>query len=397
MMKQMMLAGALAACLFAAACGGGGSSDSGSSGSSGGSGGQSVSVAGPLDTVQSTLSSTVLSQLEGATAGTPLQGVLMCTDDIVNHNTLDVLDVVLNALQNPGSASAAPAQVQALVNELVSNLGSLLTSLASSSGGCGSGTGGGTGSGVPSTNPLAGTPLAPLGDALLPILQQIQSQTGSGNSNGLAQLATLVDELNAAFQSGLAQVPSSATSQPVVGGVITTLGTTVSNLASMMDAVGANNSSAFQSSTQNLLNNLLVNVLTQVVPTSYIETQAGQPGVVTGPIKQAAATFSTTVATALGQGEAQLLAALTSSQLAPVTDPVIKTLLPAILGPINQGLASLGSSSGGGGLGSLTSVVTELTSVLGSILGSTGGSSSGGSSSCAFAGTPLSVLCTLLP
>lgn len=398
-MKQMMLSGALAACLFAAGCGGG-SSDSGSgNSSSGGNSGAQASVSGPLDTVQNTLSTSVLSQLESATAGTPLQGVLVCTDDVVNKNTLDILDAVLNGLQNPTTATTTvPAQVQQQIGQLANNLGSLLTALGGS-GGCGTASGGS--SGIPSTNPLAGTPLAPLGDALLPILKQIQSQTGSGSSaSGLAQLALLVDQLNIAFQQGLAQIPASAKSQPVVGGVLTTLGTTVANLSSMMDAVGSNNSAGFQTATKTMLDNLLVNVLTQVVPTSYIETQAGQSGTITGPIKQAADTFSTAVATALGQGEAQLMAALNSSQLAPVVNPVLNQLLPAILGPITKALSGLGGSSSGGSgpTGTpLDAILAPLTSVLSSILGGVGGSSSGGTSSCVFAGTPLSVLCTLLP
>lgn len=392
MMKQMMLAGAIAACLFASGCGGGGSTNSGSSsGSSGGATGTAVSVSGPLTPVQNTLSSSVLSPLASATAGTPLQGVVNCTDVVVNHNTLDILNAVLNGVTNPSTASMTPAQVQALLSEIANNLGGLLTAL-SGKGGCGSSSGGG--SGIPTTNPLAGTPLAPLGDALLPVLQQIQGQTGSGSggTNSLAQLATLIDQLNIALQTGLAQIPSSAKTQPVVGGVLTTLGTTVSNLASMMDAVGANNSAGFQSATQTMLDNLLVNLLTQVVPTSYIETQAGKPGTITGPIKQAAATFSSTVATALGQGTAQLLAALNNSQLAPVLSPV-NTLLSAILGPINKALAGAGSgsSSGGGPTGTpLDAVLAPLTSVLGSILGSS-------SSTCVFANTPLSALCAILP
>ena len=392
MIKQVMLSGTLAVCLIAAGCGGG-SSSSGSS--SGGNTGTATSVSGPLTTVQNTLSGSVLVPLENATAGTPLQGVLICTDDVVNHNTLDILNAVLNGLQNPSTATTVtPAQVQALLNEIANNLGSLLTAL-SGTGGCGTASGGGTASGIPTTNPLAGTPLAPLGAALLPVLQQIQGATASGSSsgNGLAQLALLVDQLNTALQTGLAQIPASAKTQPVLGGVLTTLGTTVANLAAMMDAVGANNSAAFQTATQTMLDNLLVNVLTQVVPTSYIETQAGQSGTITGPIKQAAATFSTTVATALGQGEAQLLAALNSSQLAPVVNPVLNTLLPAILGPINQALAGAGSggSSGGGPTGTpLDAILAPLTSVLSSILGSS-------SSTCIFAGTPLSALCKLLP
>jgi len=397
MIKQFLLSGALAACVIAAGCGGGSGSSDNSSGSSSGSGsstsgpiGNTVAVSGPLDTVQSTLSGSLLSPLEKAAQGTPLEGVLVCTDDVVNQNTLDVLDTVLNALQNPGSASGAPAQIQALVLEMTNNLGGLLTSLAGT-GGCG-----GSSGTLPTSNPLAGTPLAPLGDALLPVLQQIQAQAGSGGSsgNGLADLATLVDELNTALQTGLAQVPASAFSQPIVGGVLTTLQAAVSNLASVMDAVASGNSATFQSATQTLLDNLLVNVLTQVIPTSYIETKAGKTGTITGPIDAAAATFSAAVASALTQGESALLAALGSSQLAPVVNPVLNTLLPAILGPITQALAgaSGGSSSSGGDITGtpLDALLGPLTTVLSSILGSS-------SSTCVFANTPLSALCKLLP
>ena len=413
--KKFLLSGAIAACVIAAGCGGssgssdssssssGGTSSSSSGGSSGGSSsggatGNTVSVAGPLDTVQTTLSGSVLSPLEQATTGTPLKGVLVCTDDVVNQNTLDVVDTILNALQNPASAASAPPQIQALLLEMANNLGGLLNSLAGK-GGCGSASGSssssGGGSTVPGTNPLAGTPLAPLGDALLPILQKIQQQLGAGSSsgNGLADLASLVDQLNTAFQTGLAQVPASAFSQPIVGGVLTTLKVTVSNLAAVVDALATSNGAAFQSATQALLDNLLVNLLTQVVPTSFIETKAGKPGTITGPIDTAAATFSAAVANALTQGEQQLLAALSSSQLAPVVNPVLNTLLPAILGPITQALAGAGgsSSSGGGVTGTpLDALLGPLTTVLTGILGGTG-------TTCVFANTPLSALCKLLP
>ena len=272
--------------------------------------------------------------------------------------------------------------------------GSSGSSSSSSGGGSSSSSSSGGGSGVPVTNPLAGTPLAPLGDALLPILQKIQLQLGAGSSggNGLADLASLVDQLNAAFQTGLAQVPASAFSQPIVGGVLTTLKVTVGNLASVVDALSTSNAAAFQSATQALLDNLLVNVLTQIVPTSFIETQAGKPGSITGPIDTAAATFAATVATALTQGEQQLLAALNSSQLAPVVNPVLNTLLPAILGPITKALAGAGGSSSGGGVTGtpLDALLGPLTTVLTGILGGTG-------TTCVFANTPLSALCKLLP
>ena len=395
MIKQFLLSGALAACVIAAGCGGG-SGSSGSSGgsgsSSGGSSGTTATVNGPLNTVQTTLSSSVFGPLEQATQGTPLNGVLVCTDAVVNQNTLDLLNTFLNTAQNPSTASAAPAEVQALLLEMANNLGGLLTSLAGT-GGCGTSSSGGSG-GIPTTNPLAGTPLAPLGAALLPVLQKIQGQLGSGSSSGnsLADLATLADELNAAFQTGLAQVPASAFAAPVVGGVLTTLKVTASNMAALVDAFAANDAKSFQTAAQALLDNLLVNLLTQVVPTSFIETQAGKPGSITGPIDAAAATFSAALATALTQGEVALQAALGSSQLAPVLGPV-NQLLSSILGPITQALAGVGSgsSSGGGVTGTpLDALLGPLTTVLSSILGSS-------SSTCVFANTPLSALCKILP
>lgn len=390
--KKFLLSGALAACVIAAGCGGGGSDSANSSGggssgssagssSSGGAAGTTVSVAGPLDTVQTTLSTDVLGLLEQATNGTPIQGVVVCADDVVNHNTLDVLDALLNVAKDPSSAAATPAQVQALLKAMASNLGGLLNALAGKTG-CGDATT------TPVTNPLAGTPLAPLGDALLPILQKIQTQLAAGSSsgNGLADLASLIDQLNAALQTGLAQIPASAYAQPVVGGVLTTLKTSVGNLAAVVDAFAANDGPGFQTATQTLLDNLLVNVLTQIVPTSFIETQAGKPGTLTGPIDAAAATFSAAVAAALAKGETALEAALTSSQLAPVVDPVLNTLLPAILGPIEQALSGIGGggSSGAGPTGTpLDALLGPLSTVLGTILGG------GSSGTCLFANIPL--------
>lgn len=402
MIKQWLLAGTLAASVIAAGCGGGsgGSDGSGSSGGSGSTGGTTsggpsgtaVTVSGPLSTVQSTLNTDVLSPLQQAAAGTPLQGVLVCTGDLVNQNTLDVLNSILNGLQNPTTLSTTtPAQLQSLLQEMTNNVGGLLTSLAGS-GGCGDSS---TGGSLPGTNPLAGTPLAPLGAALLPVLQQIQTALASGagssgGSSGLAQLAALVDQLNAAFQSGMAQLPSTVTSQPVLGGALTTLASTINNLDALMDAFAANNSSGFQSATQNLLSNLLDGLLTQIVPVSYLEGKAGQSGVISGPIETAVATFSAAVAGALTQGETQLQTALSSSAFAPVMS-LVNQLLSAIIGPITKALAGVGSGGSSGGVTGtpLDPVLTELTSVLSSILGAGG--------SCVFASIPLlGDLCSLL-
>lgn len=364
------------AMLALTACGGGGGGDSGSGTSTTAS---SKSVAGPLDTVQTTLSSSVLGPLESATAKTPLAGVLKCADGLVVSNVLDIADVVLNGLQNPSTlASTAPAEVQTQLNQVAQNLVGLINALASKSG-CGTAA---TGSG----NPLAGTALAPLGDQLLPVLQQIIAQTGSGNSNGFASLAALVKQLDTALQTALAQIPASAKTAPIVGGALTTLDAALNDTASLLTAVANNDSAGLKTSFQNLLNNLLVNVSTGIVPLTLIESSAGRTGVVSNTVKSAASTLSSTAASALSVSFSQLLSALNSTQLAPVVNPVVNGVLPALVDPLTKLLDGLGSS-GGTTTGGLTG--TALDGLLTPILNLLGTLSGAGTSSCIFASIPV--------
>jgi hypothetical protein len=397
MIKKFAVSGALALCLIAAGCGGGGSSGSGGTtgGTTSGTGptGATASVSGPLSTVQSTLSDSVLAPLESATAGTPLQSVLVCVDDLVNQNTLSVLNSVLNGLSDPTTlASTTPAQVESLLSEIANNLGALLTSLASTTGNgdCG----GAAGTGIPSSNPLAGTPLASLGDALLPVLSQIQSTTGSGSASGLSlsQLTSLFDELSTALQTGMSGVPTSVTSEPMLGGSLTTLLSSLTSLDSLMDAIPASgtSTSGFQSALENLLNVTMVGELTQVVPTGFLQSSGGS-STITTQLESAVASFSATAAAAFAQGESALTTALGSTPLGAVLDPVVSTLLPAIIDPIESALSGVSTSGGGTGVTDLPlgSLLGPLTTALTGLLG-------GSSSSCVFAGTPLSALCSLL-
>ncbi|MDI3260027.1 MAG: hypothetical protein QJR02_10065 [Sinobacteraceae bacterium] len=392
MLKKFGLSLAAAAAVFLAACGGGSGDSSG--GSNGGS--QPQTVSGPLDTVQTTVSSAVLGPLESATANTPLVGVLVCTDAAVNGNLLDLVDALLNGLQNPSSlSSTTPAEVQAQLLQFAQNLGRLLTALSGQNA-CASGTSGG--SGIPTTNPLAGTPLAPLGDALLPVLQQIQSQLGGGGGSGqtgFAELAALVTALNSALQTAVAQLPSSATSAPVISGVLVTLKDTLADVSGLLGAIAVDNKTAFTNTMQKTLYDVLVDVATQIVPATYLENQAGKPGTITGPVKQAASQLSAQLAEALSIGTSPLVDVLNSSQLAPVLGPIENQLLPAIVGPIIQALNGIGGGSGTITGTPLDGALAALTQVLGSLLG---GGSGGGGGTCVFANIPvLSTLCAVLP
>ena len=390
MLRKIILTGVAATAVALAGCSGGGSS---STTSSGGGTSATPAVAGPLDTVQSTTANSVFTPLENATAGTPLAGVLSCSNAAVNGNLLDAGDALINGLQNPTTlATVTPAQVQAQLAAFAQNLSGLLTSLAGS-GACGSG---GSASGVPTTNPLAGTPLAPLGDALLPVLQQFQQQLGSaggGSTPGLGTLASLFSQLNTAYQTGLAQLPSSATSAPVIGGVLTTTGTSISDESALLNAAAANDPTAFNTAAQNFVKDYLVNTLTLIVPTSYIESQSGQTGTITNPIKQAAAQVAAAFEQALASFSPQLLNSLNGSQISPVFSPVGSSVLPSILTPITNQLSGV---SGTGTAGSLTG--TPLDSFLAPLITALNSLNGGTSGTCAFASFPLlSTLCTVIP
>lgn len=372
MIGKFGIAALAATTMVLAACGGGGGGDASTTATS------SKTVAGPLDTVQSTLSGSVLGPLESATANTALSGVIKCADSLVVSNVLDIADVVLNGLQNPSTLSTtAPAQVQSQLNQVAQNLTNLIGALASK-GSCGT-------AASTSGNPLAGTQLAALGDQLLPVLQQILAQTGGSNSNGFASLAALVTQLDTALHTAIAQLPAAASTAPIVGGTLTTLDAALSDTAALLNAVAANNAANLKTSLQNLLDHLLVNVTTGIVPLTLIETQAGKPGAVSNTVKTAAGTLSAAAASALSGTVSQLLAALSGSQLAPVVNPVVNGVLPALVTPLTKlldGIGSGGTTSGGPTGTALDSLLTPITGLLGSILGGTG-------TSCIFASLPL--------
>ncbi|WP_293393799.1 hypothetical protein [Nevskia sp.] len=365
MLKKTSCALAIAAVLVTA-CGGGGSSGTDSSTGGGGStpGGTTTpapaAVAGPLDTVQTAVTDTVIAPLVTATAGTPLQGVLLCGNSIVTRNLLDIGDAIANGLASPSTlVSTAPAAAQGALTALVGNLSGLLGSLSGSV----TCLGGSTGSTpVPTTNPLAGTPLAPIGDALLPVLTAAMQQLAAGTNGtlpqiGATQLATIVAQLATAYDSALTQLPPEALAAPVVGGTLVTVGNTLDQLVALTNlaATGASVptlAAAFQTLAQNALND----VLTLVLPVDSLQGEAG-------------AGAPTDVLATLQAAIASLTGGLGTSPTTP---------LPA-------------NPLGGTGFAALTGLVTQLTSLL-----PTGLTGSAGTSPLATATGPLQTLLSSL-
>ncbi|MHA7834898.1 MAG: hypothetical protein ACX94A_10510 [Algiphilus sp.] len=343
-------------------------------------------VEGPLDAAQEPVSQQVFGQIAGGTAGTPLEPVVLCADQAITFGALDIGDAVLLALQD-GAESGDPQsaledgsmKIQAAAEQFATDLQNLLTALAEqqcASAGGDNGGGDDDGNGDGGDNPLAGTPLEPLGAALAPVLSQFPGGGGDGGNGETADLQALSDfysALNQALQDGLSQVPPEAKEAPVLGGIFSTLSTTLTDLDALLFAVSIFNSADSTAQVQNTVNNLLDNVLTQVVPVAFIEMQADMEGEftsqieggvdqLTGPLSNLQAVFD------------PLFNDLFSDALQPLIDPIGNQVLPAVLGPLTDALA--GGGNGGGGDGGPTG--TPLDAVLAPLADLLGGSGGGG-------------------
>ncbi|MDP9140812.1 MAG: hypothetical protein M3O62_08495 [Pseudomonadota bacterium] len=417
MFKKVLLASAVGGVFLLTGCGGSGGADAPAPTppptTQGGDGLIiSQSVSGPLDPVQAQLSG-VLGQLGTAATGTPLEAILHCADQTVTHSTLDIADTVLAQLQTSlvtgGGVSMRPdpATLATSLGGLAANLTQLLQGFADTGGGCLANTFTLSQVGF-ATNPLVGTPLEPLGTQLGPVLSQIavvlDNYDGREEDLQLGQVAALIFQLNTAMQTALDQIPADSYETPVVGGVLSTVSTALQDTNNLMGSVLVYNAEGTTAGLQTLLDHTLVNALTNILPVRMIEDQAGQPGVLSGPIELAVAQFSSTLAGAVGTVATPALETLLGGALESVLDPIENGLLATILGPLTEALD--GELGGVPDLGNplagtpLAPVLDAVTGVLGSLLGGLGGGEGGeggGEEPCPFAGLPLlSALCGIV-
>ncbi len=354
-------------------------------------------VVGPLDAVQTPLDEQVFGALVDATAGTPLEGTLDCAGQSVVIDVIDVLDSIALALmeaaesQDPAAAfEAAAGNIQFSVQELANDLPGALTALAGDD--CNNGDAGDNGgNGDAGDNPLAGTPLAPLGDALAPVLSQFPTGGDGDNEDlDLQSLSALVHALATAFHGGLSMVPAEATEAPIIGGLLTTLDTALLDLDDTLMHLGVYDGAATAEALEATLNHLLVNVLTQVVPISFIEAQAGQEGVISGPIADGVDQVTAALGDNLLSAALPPLSDALNGPLAVLLDPIENQLLPAILGPITDAIAGFGGGDSGGDAGGPTGTPLDL--LLGPITDALGGGLPGGDGGDGPTGTPLDLI-----
>jgi len=299
MFKKVSLAAVVALGTVLTGCGGGGGG--GGSDPSGNGGNPDPVVAGPTDTLQASLSDTLISPLKNAAAGTPLEDVLACTDSIVNQNILDIADAIAGALANPATLGAtAPAEAQAAVMSLVSNLSGYLNSLSSLTNVAtctGDALGGAT---LPSGNPLAGGPLAAFGTQLLPALTTIQAMLPTdGSQLSAAQLDQIVTLLSGAFNSGLAGLPvgTDLSALPIIGGSLLSMQDALNQLKLLTDLVnpgsGTPNPTAIAGQFQDLVQTVLSGQLTELLPIGDLQNSSNLVQTFTAAITQLTSSLGT--------------------------------------------------------------------------------------------------------
>ncbi len=361
MFKKLLVSTASAATIALAACGGGGGADPVSTPPPTGGGNNpppaaQYNVAGPMDAVQAPMSSTAFGQLEAATEGTPLKALLVCADRAINHDALDFADTIANALQSaaaagssdPAAIAGTAAQLNASVNQLANDVQGLLNALAATGGGCGA-------NGLPvgalaGTNPLAGTPLAPLGTELQSVLFTIRNAHNAGSVLSLGQLSSLVGDLSSQFSAGIAGVNTLAPdlgATPMISGVLVSVQQTLADLDGLMQAITLLDSAAVKASLNALLDNALANQLTRVVPLRFVELQAGQAGVLSTPVLVGTADVADLFTTTLGTVfTTQALKNALAGELDTVLDPIATEVLPVLSTQIVAALFNAETATG---------------------------------------------------
>lgn len=415
MLRKLLLSTASAATVALTACGGGGGVDT-----------PPVDnppppppppatqyrVTGPLDAVQAPLSSQVFGQLESATDGTPLKAVLVCADDAINFDALDIADTIANALQsaasagspNPAALASTAAALNASVNQLANDLQGLLNALAGS-GGCGSN---GQVVGIlAGTNPLTGTALAPLGTELQGVLFNIRlAHPGSGGTSlSLDQLAGLTSQLHTGMDAGIAGIAPGAPTfltKPVAGGVVSSVQTMLHDVDALVLATSQGDTTSVKAALNTLLSHALANSMTQAVPLQLVEQQGGAAGAFTNPVLSGSQSVADLFTNAVGTVyTTTALKTALGGQVTPVIDPIATQVLPVLSDQFILALHNLSPATLGNALGQLTvllgpvgGVGQPLSTVLSLIVGSVQ-SGSGGTTVCPSSNPLLNILCGL--
>ncbi|HEY1077802.1 MAG TPA: hypothetical protein VGE51_14015 [Fontimonas sp.] len=351
-------------------------------------------IAGPADSIQRQLDTSVFKPLADTAAGTSLESLVHCADAVVVHDMLDVADSVLAGLDadrqsDVGHAAAPDArQLTDMLGSMSIHLTQLLHALAGSGTGCTAASAALDQIGF-DDNLLAGTPFATLGAKLGPLLVRVAAavERHDDPDSGeppmkIEQIAELMTDIDYAMQLGLQQVPLENRRSPIVGGVLNAVATALTDNSRVLAALLGNDDAALREGLRMQLEHTLVNSLVQVLPVRAIETQAGQPDLIALPVRVSVADYGALWAGSLGVPSTPTQTAALRDALAAVFAPIESDLLPIVLIVVADALDAPQAHAG-----TPAQAVAAMNASIGLLLASNG-------STCQFATLPsLSGLC----
>lgn len=300
-------------------------------------------VQGPLDPLQEEVIDNVVVAQVGSQLPAPLDGVTSCVALALNH-LIDGPDAILAGVEGLANGAdpfdafnASAAEAQAAFERFAGTLQASLTSLVNR-GECSS-----EGDTAPvAGNPLAGTPLAPIGAALQGVITALQGEPGEDpNLTSLTNVvAPALDELAVQLTNAL---PAEVSNAPVLGAVFSTLTATLGNTADLLASTGAYDGVAATADVDTLINDLLSGVLLGVLPVSEVSPDAA------AQIQDGINTLTGTLGGGIGRVITPLFNEGLDGVASPLLDPV-EGLLASILGEGNplEGLLATFAGNGAG-------------------------------------------------
>jgi hypothetical protein len=219
--------------------------------------------------------------------------------------------------------------------------------------GCSTVAGGdGAGEALPG-NPLAETPLAPVGVLIEQLVAALGAAQGPNGDPNLTSVTDLVAPALSELSVVLGNVPEQVEAAPVLGGLFLTLETATADLATALPAIGDYNAIESNAEIKTLLNNLLGNVLLEVIPVRAIDEQTGQN--FAEQIELGITTLTDALGNVTGPIVTPLFDEVLNGAASPLLDPV-ESLLGQLLGIVT---VPTGVASGNPLLGLLSPVIGD--------------------------------------
>lgn len=300
-------------------------------------------VQGPLDPLQDEVIDNVVVAQVGSQLPAPLNGVTSCVALALNH-LVDGPDAILAGVEGLASGAdpfdafnASAAEAQAALERFAGSLQASLTSLVNR-GECSSD----SDTAPVEGNPLAGTPLAPVGAALEDLITALQGEPGEDpNLTSLTNVvAPALDDLATQLAGAL---PAEISNAPVLGAVFSTLTATLGNTADLLASAGDYDGVAATADVNALVNDLLSGVLLGVLPVGEVSPDAALQ------IQNGINTLTGTLGGGIGRVITPLFNEGLDGVASPLLDP-LEGLLASILGEGNplEGLLATFAGNGAG-------------------------------------------------